>query len=123
MKILILLFSALLSANHLHYEKVYQKVFCKKLGGKMEVKLKDGSRVDCLTAHYAIEVDFANKSYEGIGQALYYSIETGKKPGVCMISENPSKDRRNLNKLLTVAKKYDIAVWVIYKDFSTKRYK
>ena len=88
----------------------------------MEVKLSDGSRVDYLTSTYAIEVDFANKSYEGIGQSLYYSIKIGKKAGVVMISENPKKDRKNLNRLLTVAKKFDITVWVIDRNFMIRRY-
>lgn len=44
---------------------------CNALDGKMEVVLKDKTRIDCLTAEYAIEVDFAKKGAEGIGQALY----------------------------------------------------
>ncbi len=106
-----------------NYEKVYQKHFCNKINGRMEVKLNDGSRVDCLTTRYAIEVDFANKSYEGIGQALYYGIKTGKKPGVVMISKKPHKDQKNLTKLLAVAKKYGITIWTIDSNFKIKRYK
>ncbi len=89
----------------------------------MEVSLKDSSRVDYLTAQYAIEVDFGNKNYEGIVQALFYAIKICKKPGVVMISEKPYKDQKNLTKLLTVAKKYGITIWTINKDFVIRKYK
>lgn len=62
MKILMLLLLTLsLQAKHLHYEKVYQKNFCNKMHGQIEYVLDDKTRVDCLTASYAIEVDFAPK--------------------------------------------------------------
>ena len=45
----------------------------------------DMTRVDCLAKDYAIEFDFAKKWAESIGQALYYSKMTGKKPAVAII--------------------------------------
>ena len=77
------------SAKHLHPEKHYQKRWCESHKGQMEYKLKDGTRVDCLTDKYAVEVDFATKYHECLGQALHYSARTGKQ-GVCLlIIENP----------------------------------
>lgn len=50
-----------------------------------EVVVKSGARVDCLTADYAIEIDFTEKWAEAIGQALDYAHETGRKPGAILI--------------------------------------
>jgi hypothetical protein len=107
--------------KHLHHEKYYQQVFCKRFHGGMEVRLPDDARVDCLTDQYAIEVDFANKVFEGIGQSLYYSMKTGKKPGVVVITEHPGKDRINVRRLIDVAKKYEITVWSIDPEGRIKR--
>ena len=39
----------------------------------MEVVMKDGTRCDILTSTHAIEVDFAKKWAEAIGQSLNYA--------------------------------------------------
>ena len=69
--LLILLLGIALQAKNLHKESYYQNIFCDKMGGKTEVVLKDRTRIDCLTDKYAIEVDFANKWAESIGQSLH----------------------------------------------------
>ena len=102
------------SSSKKHKEKYYQKKLCKKLGGKMEVRLKDKTRIDCLTDEYAIEVDFAKKWAEGIGQSLYYGYMTGKKPAVGLICSD--KDKRFLKRLEVVAKKENIKIFVIPKN-------
>lgn len=53
--------------------------------GQVEYILEDRTRVDCLTPEFAIEVDFAHKWAEAIGQSLYYGHMTGRKPGVLII--------------------------------------
>lgn len=40
-----------------------------------------------LTPTHAVEVDFVPKFYEAIGQALYYSLQTGRKGGIVLILE------------------------------------
>ncbi|MBZ0218085.1 MAG: hypothetical protein K8F25_16130 [Fimbriimonadaceae bacterium] len=50
------------------------------------------ARVDCLSATHAIEVDWADKWAESIGQALYYAYETGKEPGIVLVCKNPAED-------------------------------
>jgi len=50
-------------------------------GGAVEHRLHDGTRVDILTATHAIEADWSHKWAEAVGQSLYYSLITGKKPG------------------------------------------
>jgi hypothetical protein len=91
------------------YEKDYQKEFC--TGGIIEYKLDDGSRVDCLTDEYAIELDWGKKWSECAGQALYYSIKTGKKPACALIIK--SDEIRYLDRLNVIAKEYDIKVFII----------
>ncbi len=94
-------------------EKYYQKIFCKNKNGRIEVVLDDRTRVDCLTATHAVEVDWAKKWAEGIGQALYYGIKTDKRPAVALIVG--TKDQRYLKRLRTVAKSHHIKVYIIKK--------
>ena len=85
--LLMLIWCIALQAKHLHHERYYQTILCDALGGEMEVVLSDRTRVDCLTEEYAIEVDFAKKWAESVGQALYYAKITGKKPAIGLIVE------------------------------------
>jgi len=70
-------------AKRLHFEKEYQQVWCSCESGEIEVRLSDRTRIDCLTAQYAIEFDFASKWAEAIGQSLHYASQTGKQAGHC----------------------------------------
>ena len=81
--ILALLVSSVASATQ--REHWYQDVWCKGMGGKVEHRLKDGRRIDCLTDTYAIEVEFAHKWPEAVGQSLDYSMLTGKQAGIVLI--------------------------------------
>ena len=92
-----------------HNERYYQDMHCKYI---KEYVLDDRTRIDCLEPKYATEYDFAKKWAECIGQALYYSIKTNRKPK-CAIILRSSKDIKYLNRLKTVADKYDITIEVI----------
>ena len=95
-------------------ERYYQTKLCTKLNGVVEYRLKDKTRVDCLTSEYAIEVDWAKKWAEGIGQSLYYAEMTNKKPAVgLIIGEN---DFKYLKRLKRIADKYDIKIYKIEKE-------
>ena len=98
------------------HEAHYQTILCNELGGEMEYVLEDRTRVDCLTDEYAIEVDFAKKWAESIGQSLYYAHMTGKKPAVGLILDK-KKEKRYLKRLDLVAKEYGIKVILIDKKF------
>lgn len=100
--------------SHLHPERYYQQLACTALGGQLEHVLPDHTRVDCLTADHAIEVDFAPKWAESVGQALYYAQETSKRPGVILILEHPTKDVRYLRRLSSIAQQYGITIWTIF---------
>ena len=97
-----------------HHERYYQEAFCERLGGVTEYRLSDRTRVDCLSGTYAVEVDFAPKWAEGIGQALFYAQMTGRAPAVALIAGK--KDGRYIRRLDTVAKKYGIETFIIEKE-------
>lgn len=114
LKVLIFLMFFILTveAKHLHTERYYQNRLCKSLDGTMEVVLKDKTRIDCLTKKYAIEVDFAHKWAEGIGQALYYGYMTQRKPAVALII-NPKKDQHHIKRLYLMSAIYRIKIFLI----------
>lgn len=98
---------------HCYPEKTYQAHWCSIHNGKQEVILNDKARADCVTKTHAIEFDFASKWAESIGQALYYAIATGLKPGIVLILENPQKEQKYLARVNAVAKKHGITVWTM----------
>ena len=114
--VLLILFALPVFAARLHRESTYQNKWCSEMCGRQEVQLDDKTRVDCLTKTHAIEFDFANKVYEAVGQALYYSVKTKKKPGIVLILENPSQELRYVNRLRRIARKKDISCWVMYES-------
>lgn len=120
--LLIHLLALSLYAKHIHKEKVYQEHFCKQLGGIMEYQLEDKTRVDCLADEYAIEVDFAQKWAESIGQSLYYASKTSRKPAVLLIMENQKRDSKYLRRLEDVSQKHQIDIWLIDEKFEVKRH-
>ncbi len=73
--------------------KYYQNKWCQEHHGQAEVTLADKTRADCITDKNAIEFDFGKKWAESIGQALYYSLQTGKRAGIVLILESPA-DRK-----------------------------
>ncbi|MBI5453043.1 MAG: hypothetical protein HY956_00275 [Deltaproteobacteria bacterium] len=91
-------------------ERAYQEEWCADVGGVVEYTLPDKTRVDCLTGEYAVEVDFASKWAEAVGQSLYYAEMTGRRPGVLLILEDEG-DLRHLERLVVLAKRFGIQVW------------
>ncbi len=94
-------------------EQYYQTQLCNDLGGVMEQRLLDRTRVDCLTDTYAIEVDFARKWAESAGQSLYYALMTGKKPAVGLIIRDSAKDERRMKRLEKLGERYHIKIFKI----------
>lgn len=105
------------SKIHKYLEKDYQDAWCKANGGSLEVVLFDKARVDCTTSDYAIEFDFAKKWGEAIGQSLYYGTVLNKKSGIVLIMENGEKDEKYLDRVATIAKKYNIKLWTVTPEF------
>ena len=97
-----------------YQEKDYQKCCGILMDGDIEVRLDDGSRCDIVTKEYAIEVDFAYKWAEAIGQSLYYAAMLNKKPGIVLIVTKKS-NLRFYDRLMIVNEKYNlgIEIWLI----------
>ena len=85
-------------------EADYVKMHCK---GEIEYVLSDKTRIDCLTPEYACEFDFAKKWYEGVGQALYYAEQTGKKPCLALILKTQN-DYKYFNRAKSLCEKQGI---------------
>jgi len=83
-------------------ESFYQEQYAKKLGGRTEVTMPDGTRCDILTDTHAIEVDFADKWAEAIGQSLNYAMQTGKKAGIVLVLKDKG-DEKHLERLREMA--------------------
>lgn len=83
-----------------------------KFKARSEVVAWDGSRVDLLSDTYAIEVEWAPKWKESIGQALYYSILFHRKPGIVLLRKKGQDDSRFIYRCQAVCAKAGIAFWV-----------
>lgn len=97
-------------------EKHYQEQWCQQQGGQAEVVLDDKTRADCITATHAIEFDFGKKWAEAIGQALYYSLQTGKRAGVVLIIDGPN-DRKHWIRLNSTIQHFKLPIdtWEMVK--------
>lgn len=95
-------------------EAYYRDAWAGKHGGKTEVRMADGTRCDVVTATHAVEVEWAHKWAEGIGQSLWYSFQTNKKAGLVLILRN-DKDREHVMRVrsLVRAKGLAIEVWEV----------
>lgn len=74
-------------------EADYQRAWIATRGGKSEVRMRDGTRADIVTTTHVIEVDFAEKWAESIGQSLHYALQTGLKAGVLLIVDETDDER------------------------------
>jgi len=92
-------------------ERYYQEKFAREIGGQVEVVMRDGTRCDILTATHAIEVDFAKKLAEAIGQSLNYAMHTGKRPGVALIVLSPS-DNKYLERVRKISAEYSLGLTI-----------
>lgn len=109
--IMLVLFSISIFSQTKQRESYYQQKFSVILKGETEVILEDRTRVDIVTSTHVIEVDFAEKWAESIGQSLHYQGMTGKRAGVLLVVEG-KKDDRFVERLMGVAAKHGIDVWV-----------
>lgn len=74
------------------YESDYTDLIQCQLGGEREFSVTSGY-VDLLTDKLAIEVEFANKWKQSIGQALWYGLQTNRLPAIVLIKREP-KDQK-----------------------------
>lgn len=107
--ICLLFFTLVAYPAHAKNESVYRDKWCREHNGKIEVTLPDRTRCDCLTDTHATEFDRGKKWAEAIGQALYYSLQTGKRAGVVLIIES-KKDRKYWIRLNSTIQHFDLPI-------------
>lgn len=93
-------------------EHFYQEYFAKSLNCKFEVTLPDNSRVDILCDSYSIEVDFANKWAEAVGQSLFYARQCSRSAGILLI-KSKRQDSIYISRLYSISQPLNIKVWII----------
>lgn len=106
---LIVFLAVPVEAKHIYSEKIYQTQWCNTHKGTMEYVIKTKTqgigRIDCMLPDMVVEVDFAKKWHQCLGQALDYSAHTRKTAACLLIVEN-EKDWKYVNRLrYTIQKK------------------
>ena len=98
-------------------EADYIRLIHRYLGGQTEVSVY-GGRADIVNSSHAIEVEYASKWKEAIGQSLWYAIQTNKRPGIVLIKRSTADNKYviMLQSTLDYAK-LDTRVWVWPDDF------
>jgi len=99
-------------AGRVHLEAWYADALAAELGARTEVRMRNGTRCDVLADRHSIEVEFAGKWCEAIGQALCYSSQTGKAGAVAVILES-SSDEKFLTRLREVIAWHRLPIAVI----------
>jgi hypothetical protein len=87
-------------------ERYYQDIYCSKYNGIMEFVLHDNTRVDCLILKpvpIAVEVDWAKKWADSIGQSLYYAVSTNSA-AMSLLITNDVKDCKHVRKVMDVSR-------------------
>jgi len=75
------------------------------------VVLGDNTRCDIVTPTHAIEVDFADKWAEAIGQSLSYGLNLNLKPAIVLIMEQEN-DERHFIRINTIIDHYQLNIEV-----------
>jgi len=89
--------------------------------GETEVTV-EGGRADIVTDTYAIEVEWAPKWKHAIGQALWYALQTNRRPGIVLLPR-PGAGRKDYRHLIRLQSTLDYAglsgvrVWIWPDDF------
>ena len=97
-------------------ERYYQDLFARNHGGHVEVLMQDGTRCDIITKTHAIEVDFANKWAEAIGQSLNYARQTNKKAGILLLIKSGG-DQKNISRLVNTIQEYELPIEIFYLKY------
>jgi hypothetical protein len=87
--------------------------WCQSERGDTEIKLSDGTVLDCLTDDYVISIDNAPKWADAMGRARYGANATGREPAVVLVLENTETQLTYLRRLL-VAIQGDSKRWKVW---------
>ena len=107
-----LIVCASVNAERLNSEAYYQAIAAAKYDAQTEVVMPDGTRCDIVTDTHSIEVDFADKWGEAIGQSLNYSFQSNRRAGILLILEKQS-DERHLLRVQSIIKHFQLPMDVL----------
>lgn len=100
-------------------ERFYQDYHCQNIGGISEYRPANDRfvRIDCELDNYSIEVDFAKKHYEAVGQSLYYAALTRKRAGIWLIIKKPKQMKHAVRLVRNIRmNQLPISVWLIKQE-------
>ncbi len=102
---------------HAKKEAWYRDQWCSAHHGRTEVTLPDRSRADCITEKHAVEIEFARKWKESIGQSLDYAMQTNKRAGIVLILRN-KKDYKYWIMLNSVIEHFSLSIdtWALKSE-------
>ena len=106
-----------------HSEADHIQLLQQHFGGQREVAVTSG-RVDILTDTFALEVEFANKWKQAIGQALWYAQQTNRQPGIVLLLRKKTDYKYSIQLQSTLSNfglDRTIKVWVWPNDFPNLR--
>ena len=83
-----------------------------RLAGHPEFSISNG-RVDVVTDRFAIEIDWAAKWHEGIGQSLHYADATGLRAALGLIVDGGESALRHVRAADDVASSRGIKVFIL----------
>jgi len=113
-----------LQEGGLRTERDYQLHCNQILQGKVEYRLPDATRVDILTDTLAIEVDFAKKWYEAVGQSCHYARCTDRAPAILLIVTDKFQEKyikaakeATKNTQVKVGDNYYPITMLVYRDY------
>jgi hypothetical protein len=111
--VIVLLLASLVSYSQ-QLERYYRNGFATIMKGQQEVRLPNRRVVDIVTDTFAIEVEFANKWTQSIGQSLDYAKTLNKKAGILIIIEGIKTDKYVTELMdFIVFYRLPIKVWVM----------
>ncbi|MBC2594927.1 hypothetical protein H5P28_11730 [Ruficoccus amylovorans] len=96
-------------------EAFYAEWAANQLHASREVVLEDRTRCDLLTEDYAIEIDFAPKWAEAVGQSLHYASMTGRRAAVILILTRPG-DTRYVQRVRRMVAHYNLPLDLLTLD-------
>jgi len=101
-----------------HDEAWYRDRWCIKpydTEVRVETFNRNSPRCDCVTKQYAVEIDFAHKWYNAVGQSLYYAAKLDKMAAILIVAKDLDKDKKHIKRLFETIDYYDlpITVWVV----------
>lgn len=112
--------SATATQPHKMQDADYVKIVCDAKSGQTEVR-RLGSRADCVSENEAIEVEYAHKWSEGIGQAERYGKVFSRKPVLVLVLEQPDHERFVELANQQIRRSYSPIKLEVYKNFRTKQ--